>query len=93
MVVYDNPLETKMASSFKLISLSSHHRFPLSDEVHVFPENDRMSLPEDTVHMQELKRLHFNEDHRRPHYRYPQRKKTPTFNFSNLVWFSLGAQA
>ncbi|KAK2568320.1 Rap guanine nucleotide exchange factor 2 [Acropora cervicornis] len=42
------------------------------DEVHVFPENDRMSLPEDTVHMQELKRLHFNEDHRRPHYRYPQ---------------------
>lgn len=42
------------------------------DEVHVFPENDRMSHPEDTVHMQELKRLHLNEDHRRPHYRYPQ---------------------
>lgn len=73
----------KWQVSFQLISLSSPHRFLLSDEVHVFPENDRMSHPEDTVHMQELKRLHLNEDHRRPHYRYPQRKKTPTFHFSN----------
>lgn len=43
------------------------------DEIHVFPENDRMSmsLPEDTVHMQELRRLHINDEHRRPHYRHP----------------------
>lgn len=47
------------------------------DEIHVFPENDRMSmsLPEDTVHMQELRRLHINDEHRRPHYRHPPGEK------------------
>ena len=44
--------------------------FP-SEEVHVFPEADRTSLPEDTVHMQELRRLHINDDHQRPQYRHP----------------------
>ncbi|KAL9979326.1 hypothetical protein ACROYT_G016974 [Oculina patagonica] len=41
------------------------------DDLHVFPEADRTSLPEDTVHMQELRRLHINDDHPRAHYRYP----------------------
>lgn len=44
--------------------------FP-SEEVHVFPEADRTSLPEDTVHMQELRRLHINDEHQRPQYRHP----------------------
>lgn len=41
------------------------------EEIHVFPEVDRTSLPEDTVHMQELRRLHINDEHQRPHYRHP----------------------
>lgn len=44
--------------------------YPL-DDIHVFPENDRMSLTEDTVHMEELRRLHINDEHRRPHHRHP----------------------
>ena len=56
--------------------------FPL-DDVHVFPENDRVPLPEDTVHMQELRRLHINDEHRRPHYRHPPGEiiEAPTYSF------------
>lgn len=41
------------------------------EDIHVFPEAERTSLPEDTVHMQELRRLHINDDHQRAHYRHP----------------------
>ncbi|KAJ7381149.1 hypothetical protein OS493_004747 [Desmophyllum pertusum] len=42
------------------------------DDIHVFPEADRASFPEDTVHMQELRRLHINDEHQRvAHYRHP----------------------
>lgn len=41
------------------------------EDIHVFPEGERTSYPEDTVHMQELRRLHINDDHHRPHYRHP----------------------
>lgn len=52
----------------------------LTEDIHVFPENDRTSLPEDTVHMQELRRLHYNDDHRRPHYRHPPGEIKKTAN-------------
>jgi len=41
------------------------------EDIHVFPEGDRTSFPEDTVHMQELRRLHISDEHHRPHYRHP----------------------
>ena len=45
--------------------------FSSLEDIHVFPENERTYLPEDTVHMQELRRLHYNDEHRRSHYRHP----------------------
>ncbi|XP_068704769.1 rap guanine nucleotide exchange factor 6-like isoform X1 [Montipora foliosa] len=58
------------------------------DEVQVFPENDRTSFPEDTVHMQELRRLHINDEHRRPHYRHP-----PTLEVIRPLHYSASAES
>ena len=41
------------------------------EDIHVFPEGERTSFPEDTVHMQELRRLNINDEYQRVHYRHP----------------------
>jgi len=43
--------------------------FIFLEDIHVFAEEERISFREDTVHMQELRRLHISDEHQRAHYR------------------------
>lgn len=70
LIASDRISVSSTASSSSFPEVQSPKILP-EEDIHVFPENDRTSLPEDTVHMQELRRLHYNDDHRRPHYRHP----------------------
>ena len=50
-------------------------------DIHVFPEGERTSFPEDTVHMQELRRLHINDEYQQSRYTSPSRLENILYRF------------
>lgn len=83
--------KTKKKNDYPLISYVIYC-FCTLEEVYEFPghEADRTSLPEDTVHMQELRRLHINDDHHRAHYRHPPGQGTIQLQLQLLISVAIG---